>query len=214
VGPVILVTVCFPIESRWIPRRSDVRVVRTAVGDAAAETLDALGDDATGTALLIATGFAGGVDPRIRRGDLVLARTVRHRGEELEIDRRLLDRARQAVNSDSTVLHVGPCESADRVLGPSDKRGLAEDAVTSVDMESGGLARWAAARAIPFLSLRAVLDPVDSDVPFPADRPFWLSALRHPVAAARTVRHATIAGQAIGSAVSAVVDAFSGGLHA
>jgi len=214
VGAVILVTACFPIESRWITRRSDVRIVHTAMGNASAVSLDELGDAASDAALLIATGFAGGIDPSIERADLTLARTVRHRGEEIEIDAQLVDRARRALADRADALHVGTCESADRVLGTDEKRDLAAGGVISVDMESGPLARWAAARGIPFLVLRVVLDPAGDELPFSDDRPFWTSVLRHPVSSLRTARHAATAGRALGRAVDTVVDALTGGRDA
>jgi adenosylhomocysteine nucleosidase len=208
---MILVTACFRIEARWIPRRPGVRVVRTAIGERSRETMAGLDTEAS---LLVATGFCGGIDPRIRRGDLFLARTVRHRGEEIRIDPELLARARSALNGGSGGLHVGLSESVDHVLRPDEKRALAAEGVGAVDMESGPLARWAADRGIPFLSLRVVLDPAETDLPFPADRPFWLSALRRPIAAIRTARVASVAGRTLGTAIDEVAEAFEGGTDA
>lgn len=207
---MILVTACFPIESRWIARRPDVRVVRTAIGRRSRETLDGLGSEPSDASLLIAAGFCGGIDPRMQRGNLFLARLVRHQGEEIRVDPELLEQARHALNDGSVELHVGPCESADSVLGADEKRALATDGVTAVDMESGPLARWAANRGIPFVALRVVLDPVGTDLPFSADRPFWTTALHHPVAAARAARRAIAAGRVLGTAVDALVDTFAG----
>ena len=207
---MILVTASFPVELRWIARRSGVRVVRTAMGAAAGASLDRLGDATAGTTMMISTGFAGGIDPRAARGDLALARTVRHRGEEIDIDPQLVDRARRTLDSRPCVLHVGPCVSADDVLRPDEKRALVGQDITTVDMESGPLARWASARGIPFLALRAVLDPVDAELPFSADRPLWACALRHPLSAAQSAGHAIAVGRRLGRAVNAVVDAFSG----
>ena len=204
---MILVTACYRIEARWIPRRPGVRVVRTAIGERSRETMAGLDIEAS---LLVATGFCGGIDPRFRRGDLFLARSVRHRGEEVRIDPELLARARSALNGGSGGLHVGVGESVDHVLRPDEKRALAAEGVGAVDMESGPLARWAADRGIPFLSVRVVLDPVEADLPFPADRPFWLSALRRPIAAIRTARDASAAGRTLGTAIDRVTDSFDG----
>lgn len=207
---MILVTACFAIESRWIGRQPDVRVVRTALGKRSRETLDGLGGETSDASLLIAAGFCGGIDPRIQRGDLFLARFVRHRGEEIRVDPELVEQARHALNDGSAGPHIGPCESVDHVLRPDEKRALAADGVTAVDMESGPLARWAANRGIPFIALRVVLDPVGTDLPFSADRPFWTSALHHPVAAARAARDAIAAGRVLGTAVDVLIDTFSG----
>ncbi len=207
---MILVTACFAIESRWIARGPGVRVVRTAIGERSRETMEGLGPESADASHLIATGFCGGIDPRIERGDLFLARTIRHRHEEIRVDPALLERARRALNGGSEGLRIGVCESADRVLEADEKRALAEGGVTAVDMESGPLARWAADRGIAFIALRAVLDPVRADLPFSADRPFWTAAFRHPVESARAARAAIAAGRALGTAVGALVDALSG----
>jgi len=207
---MILITACFAIESRWIARRPDVRVVRTAIGERSRETMESLGSETSDASLLIAAGFCGGIDPRMQRGDLFLARFVRHRGEEIRVDRELLGQARHALNDGSAGPHVGLCESVDHVLRPDEKRALAADGVTAVDMESGPLARWAANRGIPFIALRVVLDPVGTHLPFSTDRPFSISALRHPVAAARAARHAIAAGHVLGTAVDALIDTFAG----
>jgi len=211
---VILVTACFPIESRWIARRPGVRVVRTAMGERSAAALDALGHRTSDATLLLATGFAGAVDPRIRRGELFLARAIRHGGEDIEIDQGLFDRACAALTDGRAGLHVGLCASIDDVADPPRKRALAADKVVAVDMESGPLARWAAGRGTPFLALRVVLDPAEAELPFLADRLAWLSALRHPVGAARMVFDAVHAARVLGPAVDAVVDAFFGGSDA
>jgi len=211
---MILATACFPIESRWIARRRDVRIVRTAVGERSRETMDALGSETPKASLLIATGFCGGIDPRIRRGDLFLARAIRHRGEEIRIDTRILDRVRRRLDGGSAEVHVGLCQSADHVLQSAEKRALAADGVTAVDMESGPLARWATDRGIPFLVLRVVFDPAGADLPFSSDRPFWVSAVGHPFAAIRAIRHAIGAGRKLGTAVDMAIDTFAGGADA
>lgn len=207
---MILVTFCYGIEARWITRQPAVRIVRTAVGDRSWQTMEQLDDGGPDASLLIAVGFCGGVDPRLRTGQLFLARDVRHRGDEIAVDPDLLDRARRALNAGSTEHHTGCCASVDHVLHSGEKRALAADGVSAVDMEAGPLARWAADRGIPFLELRVVLDPAGTDVPFSADRPLWMSALRHPIAAARTTSAAFRAGRILGTAVDTVVDAFAG----
>jgi nucleoside phosphorylase len=211
---MILVTACFSLESRWIARRRGVRVVRTAIGERSHEAMDALIDETPEASLLIAAGYCGGIGPRARKGDLFLASAVHYRGEEIRVDPRLLERARRALDAGPADLHVGLCESVDHVLGPDEKRALAADGVAAVDMESGPLARWAAGRGIPFLALRVVLDPASTDLPFPTDRPLWISVVRHPVAAARTARRAIAAARELGTAVNTAVDTFVGGRDA
>ena len=207
---MILVTACYRIEARWITRRPGVRIVRTVVGERSRETMEQLGDEVTDASFLIASGFCGGVDPQIRKGQLFLARAVRHQGEEIRIDPDLLDRARQALDGGTAKHHSGLCASVDRVLQPDEKRALADDGVSAVDMETGPLARWATKSGLPFLALRVVLDPVDTDLPFSDDLPLWISVPLHPIAATRTAHEAIAASRALGEAIDTVVDAFAG----
>jgi len=210
---MILIASCFSIESRWIDRRPGVRIVRTSMGEEAASALVEL--EETGDAShLIAIGFCAGIDPRARRGDLILARTIRYRDEEIRIDPELLARARDALDGGASTLHVGICQSVDRVLDRSGKRTLADAGISAADMESGSLARWARERGISFLALRAVLDPVDENLPFASGRPLWMSAARHPIATARVGRAASRVGRDLGRAVNAVVEAVRGGSDA
>jgi len=204
---MILVTACHPIEARWISRRPEVRIVRTAAGDRSSVALERQDD---GAFLLLATGFCGGADPALRVGDLVLADAVCHHGREIPIDPALVDRARRRLAGGPGALQVGRVASADRVLGPDDKRALAADGFAAVDMESGPLARWAAERRIPFLALRAVVDAADDDLTFLSNRSVITTAVRRPRALMRTACAARTAGRALGSAVDQVLDAWEG----
>jgi len=207
---MILVAACFAIESHYVTRQQDVRVVRTAIGEASRDTLDRLSPKATDTSLLISTGFCGGIRKDIRRGNLFLARSIHHLGEEIRIDPEILDRAYNALNQHCGNIHVGICASVDHVLPPGEKQALANGEVIAADMESGPLARWAAARGVPFLVLRVVLDTVEERLPFPIDRPFWISAMRHPIVAARTGHNALAASRILGTAVNDTARAFLG----
>jgi hypothetical protein len=61
---------------------------------------------------------------------------------------------------------VGPVLTSDRVLSTvEDKEAGAALGAVAVEMEAGPLARWAAARGVPFVHLRIVLDPYNSALP-------------------------------------------------
>jgi hypothetical protein len=65
---------------------------------------------------------------------------------------------------------------------PADKRALAANGALAVDMESHGLALAASKAGIPWLSVRAVLDPLDATLPaFARERrkSYLAPALRH-----------------------------------
>jgi len=62
--------------------------------------------------------------------------------------------------------HLGPIVTADQiVLMAKEKRDLAaRSGALAVDMESAAIAAAAAARSVPFLAIRAILDPVEEDL--------------------------------------------------
>jgi len=203
---MILVTACYPIESRWIEPRPDLQLVRTRVGERAPERLDALEPDLQDASVLIASGFCGAAAPELRTGDLFLARTIRHGEQEILIDAGLLDTARRALAADAVAFHVGPCVSSDHVVDTAEKRALAEQGICAIDMESGPLARWAIDRQVPLLVLRVVLDTFDDEIPFSADHPTWCAALRHPMACMRTARAAIDAARSLGHAIGVTAE--------
>jgi len=201
---MIVVTACFPIETRWVRQSERLRVVRTPMGAAACDALH--GDAASGATLLVATGFCGAADRRLRPGELTLASAVRHLGEEIRVDARLLEWARATLVSGSCPVAVGVCECVDRIQSVSEKQALARLGVTTVDMESGPLSRWAGRRELPFLPLRAVIDSADVALPVTAGGAWKTAMVRRPLQTASLSRRAVIAGRALGRAITALAE--------
>jgi nucleoside phosphorylase len=202
---MIVVTGCFRRETRWIERRPGLRVVRTRMGEAAAVDLDARVRKDLRPSFLLSVGFSGGLDGGMRTGDVFLAREIAHRGEMLAVSDALVERARRALDRLEVPVWTGTCASVDAVAGAAAKRELGKTGAKSVDLESGPLARWAAARGVPFLSCRVVLDAAEAEVPFSSDRPLWVSALRHPGATLDLARRSSLAGRELGRAVTGIV---------
>jgi 4-hydroxy-3-methylbut-2-en-1-yl diphosphate reductase len=205
---VIVVTACFRSETKAIRPRDGVRIVRTGMGDRAADDLARAVADRPG--LLLSTGFCGGLAPDLRRGDLVIADEIRSGSEIVRVDCGLVDRARAALVSHGLSLRVGPVVCAKAVADPEEKRGLASQGAVSVDLESASLARWATANAIPFLSCRVVLDSADERMPFSGRWPVWMSVVRHPVRAVRVGRAAAAAAGRLGAGIECLLDAWEG----
>ncbi len=205
---MIVVTACFRSETKWIRPRAAVRIVHTAMGARSADDLARSVVESDRPALLLSTGFCGGLAPELRLGDLVIAEEIRTGNEIVRIDRALVDRAREALGGAGVSVHVGAVECTADVLEPAEKAALAARGGTSADLESGPLARWATAQSVPFLSCRVVLDAVDEALPFPASAPLWLSVLRHPRAAIRLSRAADVAARRLGTAIGLILDAW------
>jgi adenosylhomocysteine nucleosidase len=145
-------------------RRRTVVVVTTGMGELAA---------ARGTQALIAghrpswvisAGFAGGLDPLVKRGDIVMAGSlVGTDGRRLKIDLKIGTEAVAATKG----LHVGSCAASPTILHrPADKRKLGRrSGALAVDMESWAVGEVCRQAKTRFLSIRVISDGVDDELP-------------------------------------------------
>jgi hopanoid-associated phosphorylase len=124
--------------------------------------------------LVISWGVCGGLDPRLRPGDLILGAEVVSAEGRINTD--------DAVTSSlaQRLIDAGARVAVERVAGVSSPvstaRAKAElrlaTGAAAVDMESLIAGRFALERRTPFAILRAVADPADRDLP-----PLVLSAV-------------------------------------
>jgi hypothetical protein len=132
--------------------------------------------------LLVSCGFCGGLDGRLQAGDLVLASSVREQdGLAVEAAPGLLAEARRALSSLKFFEGEVLCTTAVAAT-PAEKRALAASGALAVDMETHGLALAASKAGIPWLSVRAVLDPLEATLPAFARGPrksYLAPVLRH-----------------------------------
>lgn len=124
---------------------------------------------------LIAAGFAGGLDPSLRTGDVLVASNFS--------DPALLEQAVQAGARRATfTTQTATVESATR------KNRLAKDTgADAVEMETAAIATLCASAGIPLVAVRSVLDEVDQDLPLPFDT--WFDAGRQRPRAGGVARH-------------------------
>jgi adenosylhomocysteine nucleosidase len=123
-----------------------------------------------GAEAILSFGLAGGLDPRIQPGALIIPEGVLLPEQSglklLETDRRWRTRLVDLLSS-GTDVHENPllC-SFEPVLRVADKAKLHQDSEAgAVDMESALIARAAANRGVPFLALRAVSDCAATAIP-------------------------------------------------
>lgn len=113
---------------------------------------------------VVSAGFAGGLDPQLRKGDILMADSlVNSDGRRLAMDLKI-DPQTIAANKR---LHIGPCAASDTILHrPSDKEALGRrSGALAVDMESwvvGDVCRQAKTR---FLAIRVISDAVGDELP-------------------------------------------------
>ena len=157
--------------------RLRMRAVRVAVsaGDPAGAQAMARQLAEDGVKALVSFGMAGGLDPALRPGDLVVGSGVAlPDGQVVSADRRWWPRtlARVAENVPKTAAQrpkvvVGQIYGSDAaILSAPEKADLfARTGSVAVDLESAAVARVAVGRGLPFAVVRAVADPADRPVP-------------------------------------------------
>jgi len=112
-----------------------------------------------GVTALISFGLAGGLDPALRAGSLLVPGAIMSDGERLPADPALCER----LGGISIPVLLGGREV---VASAAAKAALfAASGAVAVDLESGAVARVAAAHGLPFAALRAICDPAERDLP-------------------------------------------------
>lgn len=162
----ILVTFALPQESqdfrRATRKRNDlaVQVEHFGVGPAmAGERIGHLLKTAK-PRLVVCAGFAGGLDPKLGVGDLVV-------GENL-CSEEILVRARDIASSQAGVSVGRIVSGASAVETVNDKTALFQKTgALAVDMESEAIAAACRAAGVPLLVVRTISDPAGDDLPVP-----------------------------------------------
>ncbi len=142
------------------PGKHHDMIIRAAPGARAAPAAGEL--VAEGAEALLSVGYAGGLSPQLRPGDLILAdAVVTPEGPRLATDESWrawlseLHGVTGAIAASDTVVATLPAKTAlYRATG-----------ALAVDMESLHVARVAATADIPFMAIRVVLDPWDRALP-------------------------------------------------
>jgi len=119
----------------------------------------AIGDGAAG---ILSFGIAGGLDPKLPPGAVILANSIIAGDTRWAVD--LAWRAQLAARLRDVI--PGDLAGVDApVLSPAGKAALAASGARAVDMESHIAARLAAAHGLPFTALRVVCDPAERAIP-------------------------------------------------
>ncbi len=142
--------------------RAEVVGIGRSAGECAAALLDA-----APCQLLLSLGFAGALDPDLRPSDVVVATAYLHGPNAAIASSAHAARAAMLLRQAGMSALEGAVLTVDEpLLTPQAKRRAHEGSgALVVDMEGCWIADAAAARGIPLIGLRAVLDEVDFAVP-------------------------------------------------
>jgi adenosylhomocysteine nucleosidase len=141
-------------------------VIAAGGGTAAGAEVAAEALAAGGVTALVSFGFAGGLDPRLGPGDLLIPGAVRAAGQNWPTDSPLS----AALGGVTVDLLLG--ENAVVTSATAKSRLWHTTGAAAVDLESGIVAQVAHRHGLPFAVLRAVCDPATRSLP-----PAALSAL-------------------------------------
>ena len=113
---------------------------------------------------IISAGFAGGLDPKLQRQDVLMADGLADsRGNRLRVDVHI----DPAALAKTPGVHVGRLLSGDTVIRmPREKHTAGEKyEAVAVDMETFAVAEVCSRRRVRFLSVRVITDTVDESLP-------------------------------------------------
>ena len=133
--------------------------------------------------LLLSTGFAGGLDPRLAAGDLLVA--TNFSAPALVAPGRALLAGNPRAHFGELTSQPHPAETV------AEKAALAASTgALGVDMETAAIAAACARAGVPLLAVRAISDPAREPLPVPFAEWFDLAAQRpRPLALVRYLAH-------------------------
>jgi adenosylhomocysteine nucleosidase len=108
---------------------------------------------------LVSFGLAGGLDPVLRPGTVIIPSVVLSQGEPLSADAFLAERF------GGLTFHTILAGSAVASDAAEKRRLRAATQAHAIDLESGAVAQTAAAHGLPFIVVRAICDPAERELP-------------------------------------------------
>lgn len=116
---------------------------------------------------VLSVGLAGGLDPSLRAGDILIADAIVEKDQRLPTDPRFAQALTQGISACGDKVVNGPIYGADAiVLSVEEKARLrATSQAMAVDMESHIAADFARRCQLPFVAFRVISDPAQRALP-------------------------------------------------
>jgi adenosylhomocysteine nucleosidase len=115
--------------------------------------------------LILSVGYAGATHPELKTGDLLFANEIRSEaGDRFDVGAMPL--LEQIIREEQIPYRIGPLLTLWKMADRETKKNAGQSGALAVDMETAAAAAVAAKKEIPLLSLRAVFDTVDDELPF------------------------------------------------
>jgi adenosylhomocysteine nucleosidase len=127
--------------------------------------------------VLISFGFAGGLNPQLTRGTLVIATALVADNPSIIVDkahRSLIDQFQTAAEAEELAAQQGPIVTTEHIVADTASKAALwrQSGACAVDMETAGVVQVAREVGLPWGALRAIVD--DASDPLPAE---YLAAL-------------------------------------
>lgn len=117
--------------------------------------------------LVVSAGYAGGLQPGLRPGELLLPTEVHSEsGDIFSPDRDHADRLANLIEEESIPCHTGSLLTVFNALKKTaEKTTAGKRGYVGVDMETASIASLCRKNGIPLVSLRVVFDPLEMELP-------------------------------------------------
>jgi len=121
---------------------------------------------------VISFGIAGGLDPALRPGDVVVASAVIAETGVWKVPAKVLNAITKQINRHGIAARTGFVVGVEEpIIAPASKASLRRETdAAAVDMESHIGAAYAASKGLPFAAIRVISDPAERALPALAKR--------------------------------------------
>lgn len=117
--------------------------------------------------LVLSAGYAGAAHPELKTGDLVIANEIRSEANDrFQTDQKNREVIESLIREKQIPYRIGPLLTVWKMAKKEDKEKAGQSGALAVDMETAAIAAVAAKKAVSLLSLRAIFDTLDEELPF------------------------------------------------